>query len=262
MLENPFEPVCFTNADIATANWYKYINDIIHQFVPRRTYHRQSLPPWVSSSTSHLMKILQTKRKQYEENPSDFRRNNTQQTERKLTIALECDRSSYLEKLSHTTDTHKLFKFFKNFKPECSMPSKICHGSKTAVSDVDKVNLLNQYFQSMFSADESFDLNYMGSFLNTDLLGKLDKLDSFDTSPVKIEHKLNSLDVSKTRGPDSLPPCFFLQLSSVISLSLSVLFKIIKRTGNFPLFGRSVQSRRCLNQDHPLKPAITDPLLC
>ena len=37
MLENPFEPVCYTNADIATANWYKYINDIIHQFVPRRT---------------------------------------------------------------------------------------------------------------------------------------------------------------------------------------------------------------------------------
>ena len=61
MLENPFEPVYYTNADIATANWYKYINDIIHQFVPRRTYHRQSLPPWVSSSTSHLMKILQAK---------------------------------------------------------------------------------------------------------------------------------------------------------------------------------------------------------
>ena len=114
MLENPFEPVCYTNADIATANWYKYINDIIHQFVPRRTYHRQSLPPWVSSSTSHLMKILQTKRKQYKENPSDFRRNNMQQTERKLTIALESDRSSYLEKLSHTRDTHTLFKFFKN----------------------------------------------------------------------------------------------------------------------------------------------------
>ena len=86
----------------------------------------------------------------------------------------------------------------------------------------------------MFSADESFDMNYMESFSNTDLLGKLDKLDSFDTSPVKIEHILNSLDVSKTRGPDSLSPCFFRQLSSVIFLSLSVLFKIIKRTGSFP----------------------------
>ena len=32
MSENPFEPVCYTNADIATANWYKYINDII-QFI-------------------------------------------------------------------------------------------------------------------------------------------------------------------------------------------------------------------------------------
>ena len=152
------------------------------------------------------------------------------QTERTVTIALECDRSSYLEKLSHTRDTHKLFKFFKNFKPDCPMPSKNCHGSKTAVSDVDKVNLLNQYFQSVFSADESFDLNYMESFSNTDLLGKLN---SFDTSPVEIEHILNSLDVSKTRGPDSLPPCFFRHLSSVISLSLSVL-KIIKRTGSFP----------------------------
>ena len=194
---------------MATANWYKYINDIIDQFVPRRTFHRQSLPPWISSSTFHLMKILQTKRKQYRDNPSDFRRI-MHQTERKLTIALECDRSSYLEKLSHTRDTHKL-----DNSQKCSMPPKICHGSKTAVSDVDKVNLLNQYLQSVFSADESFDLNYMESFSNTDLL---EKLDSVATSAAKIEHILNNLDVSKTRCPNSLPPCFFRQLSSVISI--------------------------------------------
>ena len=81
----------------------------------------------------------------------------------------------------------------------------------------------------MFSADESFYLNYIESFSNTDLLGKLD---SFDTSPAKIEHILNSLDVSKTRGPYSLPPCFFWQLSCY--LTISIIFRIMKRTGRFP----------------------------
>ena len=53
-----------------------------------------------------------------------------QQVQRKLTLALEYDRSSYLEQLSQTRDTNKLFKFFRNFKSESSMPSKLCYEDK------------------------------------------------------------------------------------------------------------------------------------
>ena len=50
------------------------------------------------------------------------------------------------------------------------MTSKVFHGSKKAVSEVDTVNLLNQYFQSVFSVHACFDAKYMVTFSNTALL--------------------------------------------------------------------------------------------
>ena len=42
------------------------------------------------------------------------------------------------------------------------------------------------------------------------------------------------MDISQSRGPDSSPPCFFKNLSTSISYSISVLFRIARRTGTFP----------------------------
>ena len=72
MVENPFNPRCFTNVYIATKEWYTYINDIIAKFVPLRTSHRQSLPPWITSTTSHLMKKVTTQKSRLTKNYSKY----------------------------------------------------------------------------------------------------------------------------------------------------------------------------------------------
>ena len=45
---------------------------------------------------------------------------------------------------------------------------------------------------------------------------------------------LQKLDISKSRSPDSLPPCFLKNLSTSIGYSISVRFRIARRNGTFP----------------------------
>ena len=39
-----------------------YLHSIVQRFIPRKTKHRQNLPPWFSHYTSHLLKRLKTQR--------------------------------------------------------------------------------------------------------------------------------------------------------------------------------------------------------
>ena len=55
ILLQPFIGYCWTNPDILLEQWYQWLNAILTEYVPIRTLHRQNLPYWVSSSTSHFI---------------------------------------------------------------------------------------------------------------------------------------------------------------------------------------------------------------
>ena len=230
MAENPFNPRCFTNVDIAKKEWYTYINDIIAKFVPLRTSHRQSLPPWITSTTSHLMKKVTTQKSKLTKNYSKYCASTLKEMEQELTICIENDRCEYFNKLCETRDTQRIFKFFKIFKADSCLPQFLQHDNTIAETAEQKVNLLNSYLQSVFSKAEKFDLSYCASLTNS----SPQVLSSFSCSPEKISKILQKLDISQSRGPDSSPPCFFRNLSTSISYSISVLFRIARRTGTFP----------------------------
>ena len=99
MVENTFIPRCFTNVDIATKEWYTYIKDIIAKFVPLRILHRQSLPPWITSATSHLMKRVTTQKSKLTKNYSKYCASTLKEMEQELTICFEKDRCEYFSKV-------------------------------------------------------------------------------------------------------------------------------------------------------------------
>ena len=56
MTETPFTPNCYSNIDVMVDEWYSWLLDPLQKSVPIRTKHRQSLPSWISPSTSNLLK--------------------------------------------------------------------------------------------------------------------------------------------------------------------------------------------------------------
>ena len=59
-----FSPYCWSNVTKVVELWYERIHSFLQKFTPRRTQHRQNLPPWITSETSNSMKRLSTLCKQ------------------------------------------------------------------------------------------------------------------------------------------------------------------------------------------------------
>ena len=64
---HPFQPICWSNANILVEQWSEWTREIIAKHVPIRTRHRAALAPWVLSSTSNLLKRLETVRRRNED---------------------------------------------------------------------------------------------------------------------------------------------------------------------------------------------------
>ena len=79
MTETPFTRNCYSNIDVMVDEWYSWLLDLIQKSVPIRTKHQQSLPPWISPSTSNLMKKRNCSKETESWRPS-FIRFNTQST--------------------------------------------------------------------------------------------------------------------------------------------------------------------------------------
>ena len=74
LLKNPFEPLCYTDINNTNDELLQYLDKAIEINVPRRTRHRQRLPPWISNFTSNLMKKLNTQRILSKVKPTNYRR--------------------------------------------------------------------------------------------------------------------------------------------------------------------------------------------
>ena len=118
----PFKPVCFTNIDNMCEEFYQYMDQIFEIHVPKRTRHRQKLPPWISSFTSYNMKRLQTQKWLLSEKPTSYRKQEVLKLENQLIESSELHRIEYQEKIMRASITGTIFKHLKSLKKSPSLP--------------------------------------------------------------------------------------------------------------------------------------------
>ena len=86
-------------------HWYNWLSSLFKKCIPKRTKHRLSLPPWISQSTSNLIKRLHTARKKYtESHPKVLHL--IEQTETNA----EIDKADFEQSPASERSTEKLFK--------------------------------------------------------------------------------------------------------------------------------------------------------
>ena len=97
---------------------------------------------------------------------------------------------------------------------------------REASTDVEKANLFNNYFATVVTDDdyEYFEPSEQHNFGENDIIITEDL----------IKAELKSLNISKSRGYDSIRPIFFKKCGGSIATSLRNLFSNIKRLRKFP----------------------------
>ena len=195
-------------------------------FDPTRTIHRQNLPPWITSESSHLLKKMQTQKRLLVAKPTSYRRNKIVELENLVSKSCEEDRVHYQEKLFNTRDTGRIFKHLKCLKKTASLPLSMQFRNESTQSVFRKAEMFNEYFHSVFAPKVDYNLSNI-PVSNVSLT-------NFSTSKAKLRSIISDLDVSKTRGPNGYPPSFFVNSGEGMIHALHLLLKNIKRLRKIP----------------------------
>ena len=223
--QKPFQGICWSNTSVLSTQWLQWLEELIQISVSKRTAHRSQLAPWITSSTSHMLKKMNTERKK-----CDFHQKSSSKLktlEQTCATLVENDKANYQNILASTRKTELLFKFYRNFS-KSRLPSTIHLEQQSATTDDSKANLFAKFFQSVYIQSTTFDESTASDF------SVLPVINNLDFSTDRIVSICLNLDEKKSRGPDNLPPIVFKKTAAAISHSLNQLFSKILQTAQYP----------------------------
>ena len=165
----------------------------------------------------------------------------------KLLEEAERDKSEYQYKIFSSRKTDFLFKRFKLRNKNADILEILRFGTVEVKPMQQKANLLNEYFQSVYSQPCKI-LTRQTSEVTEGLVT------SFSVSKRLIRSILEETDETKSRGPDGIPPVFFKKLAERISCKFNTLFRTVKKlkaipedwkTGTISPIHKKRQQKRC-----------------
>ena len=222
IVQRPFTCRCWSNPDVLVKEWYEWLMSIIQATVPLRTAHRSRLPPWITSSSSNLIKKLNTTRQHKgESHPATVALQST------VDKATEDDRRDYQEKLANSRCQTSWYRFFRKTRQN-DYPSTMTLGTRSASTDADKASLFIDYFSSVFRVSSKCYILDMPHDSPSACIN------DFDCSRARVHQILKDLDVRKSGGLDGVPATLLKNSCHELSKSMSQLFYKIKQTCKFP----------------------------
>ena len=100
------------------------------------------------------------------------------------------------------------------------------YAGRCSSNDIEEVSMLNQYLHSVFSPRKDFCFKDVNPQYST--------ISIFSICKTKVFEILSTLDATKTRGPDGLPPLFIRKTATGRCKTQNTMFKAVKRKRNLP----------------------------
>ena len=105
-------------------------------------------------------------------------------------------------------------KYFKSIRKTDTIPGEVYLDDQRATSNIDKANLFNKYFQSVFSHS---------LYVGENNLSHECKIANFHFTATEIEKDLENLNINKAKEPDNLENILLKNLA-VLYLNLCIYF--------------------------------------
>lgn len=204
---------------------WNYIKDCIttgmHMFIPKIKLSSSQTPKWYTSNIRHQIKCLRTLRKKHKRHPTDHNLLQVQTAEKDLQNNIQLAKASFEAKLVQDfafSNNPKIFQYIRNITKSTFIPSTVVYKNCSASLDIDRANLYNEYFYSVFS-QSTYSLPPFSHMPSTS-----PSLNSINISEEEVYHALTNLDPNKAFGIDSISPALLKHCAVVLTKPLHYLF--------------------------------------
>ena len=119
------------------------------------------------------------------------------------------DQAEYETLLADTRSTSRLFKYFSSLRKANPLPKTIRHGDCIAETPGKQ-----SFFFSVYTLDDSHN--------TTCVIENSDRVCDFDTSGASVVKILGRINVTKSRGPDDIPPAFYRNVPNLNSFKIAM----------------------------------------
>ena len=134
--------------------------------------------------------------------------------------------------LQNSSNPKPFWSWLKKIRKNDSGIPQLYHGNEVHTTDTGKAEVLNRYFQSVFTREDTSNLQEIKAKLPGEPCPQ-----SFDVcalSEQEVYEELWKLDVKKACGPDGLPGRLLKEAASFITKPLAKLFTKSLATGSLP----------------------------
>ena len=233
----------------------QHIEDGIKQHIPSKRVSGKNKLPWVTVDIKRLIRKRDKLfyRQRTSGVPSDrvHYKNIKHLVQRKMRTAY----NRYVEDILGLMDTHitedvpaekqtyvpkKLFTFLKHAKQDSGSIATLKEHGKEFSGSVDKANILNRQFQSVFSPKSPLSLKQLCQMKVSDINQDPAPDSRFQTMPEievgseGISKLLKNLKTDKAAGPDQIKPLLLKELHQQLSPIIQVLFQLSLDSGTLP----------------------------
>jgi len=195
---------------------------VLDEMVPSKMVSGACNKPWINRT---IKQIRRRKQKCY--NLAKRTKSSTHWNEYKLLkkqMQQECRKAhnNYMHRIIYepyqTGRKKKFFQHIKSLRRDSKEIPTLEKDGKAYSTDFAKANVLNQYFYSVFTQDDSTTPPEMGNILYPDM-------STIEVDTAGIAKLLLEIDPYKATGPDKIPPRLLKELSYEISPCLSLVFR-------------------------------------
>ena len=222
-----------TCIDISLSNWMDLYLSIVNEHILQITIKENNTRPWIDKDVINILRQKNKLRKIAKESrqQKDIENYNSKRKDAKQ--ILNNKYSEYLNdiKLSFKDNPKKFWSFVKVTTKSSSYPQFLRYGNLFSTCSVDKANIFNDFFQSVFLQNNAVECNendrhyYSNaeSFLNEIVL-----------TQSEVYACLLEFDPGKASGPDNIPAKILKLTAEQISPSICRLFNLSLRLGVMP----------------------------
>ena len=207
------------------------IDEVVDKFVPKKNPSKKKGKPFMNKE---LLEIVREKHR-------TFRKSKVQKTQENIKLKnkarnkanRECKKARRnLEKTVASQSKHNPKPFWSYATSKLSTRSGVADlikldGTKTN-SDQEKAEILNAFFQSVFTIEPEGDLPDPPEYNFTE------DLNDFDITVDKVKKMLKMLHTGKAPGPDGINPMFLASTAESLATPITILFRKTLASGKIP----------------------------